>query len=67
MLYGLPDITETHSRFDQSESLVKTFLRDFYESLCVGRDLSHGHHDTCIAMPPILDYGYIDIDDVALL
>ena len=47
-------------------SLYETFLRYAHQSFCVRRNLANRNHNARVAMPPVFNYGDVNIDDVAL-
>ena len=49
-----------------TQRLVEAFLSDTNQSACVCAT-DPTHHDAGITMPAILNDGYIDIDDIAVL
>ena len=63
---GGPDVTEPLPSNSLLDSGPKGLLSHVKEELDLLGDISDGHRERCVTMPPLIDRTRIDTDDVAI-
>ena len=65
-LNHVTDVSQGRSGSNNLKCLVKSFLRDTHQSLCMGCHIAHADHNAGVTMPAVLDHSNVDVDDVTI-